>query len=122
MGEQTYEYRGPRLSDSIYLTRFGVTGMRAWSEIMTERQTADAMSAKLAASAPTSPEAALAFQFAARGIELARTKATQWATAQAMQAMEAELLPTRPAAVAPAQPDTCRHGVSYAAVCPQCEE
>lgn len=125
MAEQTREYRISH-TESIYLTRFGQAGMRAFAEVLSGRQTADALAAKLAGHTPPTDDEALALRFALLGIDLARAatgsfRHDQAAAIRAMKALEHETLGRPAPVIVPAQPDTCRHGIAYAAVCAACD-
>jgi hypothetical protein len=124
MSEQTREYRIG--SQGVYLTRFGQAGMAAWSEIMTGHQTADALEARLQAHTPASDDDALGLRFALRGVELARTakvasERDRAAAIRAMATLEAETVARPAVPVVPKQQETCHHGVSFDATCPQCD-
>lgn len=129
MAEQTREYRIGH-TESIYLTRFGQIGMRAYFEVASGRKPASDLENKLRAHVPATDDDALGLRFALLGIEMARRSkgaagnitAETAATVRAMKALEDETLDRPAPATAPAQPDTCRHGVSYAAVCAACDE
>lgn len=128
MSEQTREYRAGKTS--VYLTRFGQAGLASYAEVMTRKQTAAALAARLGSHRPATADDALGLRFALLGVEMART-ATGTATSAerdraalltALAALEDATLTPPAAPVAVAQPTTCRHGVAFTASCPACDE
>lgn len=125
--ETTREYRIN--SESVYLTKFGQAGLAAYSAIVSKQRTADALEAGLSSHKPVTADDALGLRFALAGVAAARagggsaatSEADRAAAIRAMAALEAETI-ARPAPVAaPAQSETCRHGVSIDAACAECD-
>lgn len=128
---RSYEYTVKLGKERIYLTQFGRIGMQAYAQVVSGKRTVDELAAELRATSHQDENKALAVRFALLGVEQARaaggTKAildlaARDAAVRALKALEDEIFVYPAPPPAPVQPDTCRHGVSFAVACSQCGE